>query len=69
MNPRSSAMDWFVLCSVTSVHDTRNIFLYIYIYIGFIFKCIYAFCHVLIQGPHFASVSCARWKYECSYYS
>ena len=30
MNPSSSAMDWFVLCSVSSVHDTRNIFIYIY---------------------------------------
>ena len=41
-------MDWFVVCFV---HDTQNIFRY-----NFIFKCIYAFLHVFVQGPRFTSM-------------
>ena len=44
----TTAMDWFVVCFV---HDTQNISRY-----NFIFKCIYAFLHVFVQGPRFTSM-------------
>ena len=45
----TTAMYWFVVCSV---HDTQNISRYNL----FIFKCIYAFLHVFGQGPRFTSM-------------
>ena len=46
----TTAMDWFVVCSV---HDRAYSK---YFPISFIFKCIYAFLHVFVQGPRFKSM-------------
>ena len=53
----SSAMDWFVQCSV---NDTRNMFLQ-HVFFN-------AFCYVFVQESRFTSVR-GSWKYACSYYS
>ena len=59
VTPSSSTMDWFILCSVVGPTNVP---------ITFVFKCIYAFCYVFVQGPRFTSV-CGSWKYAYSYYS
>ena len=57
VTPSSSAMDWFVQCSV---HDTLHMFLQ-HVFFN-------AFCYVFVQGPRFTSVR-GSLKYACSYYS